>query len=723
MFSKFSIKDSRNKRLYNYFNILLRFFATFFYRLKKFFKNFKNIFSNKIYWYVVYSFFISFVLFLVNYFLLFNIYDIKKVARFDIVADKDLFISGYTYETIEKLKKIPQIKEYYIDIRKIQKNIYNIDQFFLPQIKKDVDKLKKYFNEVEINLILSIRSEYIEYFYNSIKGYLVSKLHNGIEFNDIPKVIVEIDNILDISKLSNDPKEIQKLNAYKKFILRKLSDLIIVNKIFDIQKTLEAQKEYLKNIPTHFEIKKGEILVPKGALINPELLNIIKKMGLDQKFYKIQSYYLIIYFVITFVLSILLLFLFNKLFVKNEEYDYLLDLNLGFFAITLLFINLVVVIKFHFDSIYYIFPFLLFCFIIYYIIGVRFAWLYFGIILTLLELLNYLYYQEMLSISFIVPFIVSSILFFVIFTDDNNEDVLVYSLFNQFLVFFLLSIVVFVLFNFNNPVNVLWWVISVILVFWLGNFLIIYLGKGLGGISYYKLRELLDLNNELLTMLREKAPGTFNHSVRVSELCENCAKAINANPLLVKLGALYHDIGKIDKSNYFAENLEEGQENPHDKIEPHLSAIIIKNHVKKGLEIASKYKLPKKLIDFIRTHHGTTTIWYFYTKALQKAKENKKYEVDINDYKYEGPKPYTKEMVILMICDSIEAASRSLNEISFNSIYKLTENIINRLLNENQFSDSNITFNDINLIKREVINYLLISYHKRISYPAFKKNN
>jgi putative nucleotidyltransferase with HDIG domain len=720
MFSNFSIRDSHNKNLHNYLNILLKFVPTFFYSLKNFFKNLKN---NEIYWNIAYTFFISFGLFLLNYFLLFNVYDIKKVARFDIIADKDLFISGYTYETLEKLKKISQIKEYYIDIRKTQKNIYNIDQFFLPQIKKDTNKLKRYFNEVESNLILSIKSEYVEYSYNSIKGYLILKLQNGVEFNDIPKVIDEIDGILDISRLSGDPKEIQKLNAYKKIILKKISNLIIFNKIFDIQKTLEAQREYLKNIPTHFEIKKGEIVVPKKALINPELLNIIKKMGLDQKFYKIQFYYLVIYSVIVFVLNILLLFLFNKLFAKNEEYDYLFDLNLKFFIITSIFINLVVVIKFYFDSVYFIFPFLLFCFIIYYIIGIRFAWVYFGIILVLLELLNYLYYQEMLNISFIVPFIVSSILFFIIFTNDNNEDFLSYSLFNQFLVFFLLSIIVFVLFNFNNPVNVLWWVISVILVFGLGNFIIIYLGKGLGGISYYKLRELLDLNNELLTMLRERALGTFNHSVRVSELCENCAKAINANPLLVKLGALYHDIGKIDKPNYFAENLEEGQENPHDKIEPHLSALIIKNHVKKGFEIANRYKLPKKLIDFIRTHHGTTIIWYFYTKALQKAKENKKYEIDINDYKYDGPKPYTKEMVILMICDSIEAASRSLNEISFNSIYKLTESIINRLLNEDQFSDSNITLNDINIIKQEVIKYLLISYHKRISYPAFKKSN
>ncbi|MGC8734992.1 MAG: HDIG domain-containing metalloprotein [bacterium] len=389
--------------------------------------------------------------------------------------------------------------------------------------------------------------------------------------------------------------------------------------------------------------------------------------------------------------------------------------------LTIFFINFVVFIKFYLDFVYFVFPFLLFCFIIYHIISIRLAWVYFGVILALLELLNYLYYNSFIDISFIVPFIISGILFFVVFGNIYDEENLSYTLANEYFLFFILSVFVFSLFNIGNSTNILFWVISVSLFYMLGNFLISYFGKGLGGIPYQKVRELLDLNNELLTMLKGEAPGTFNHSIRVSELCENCAKAINANPLLVKLGALYHDIGKIDKPSYFAENLEEGQENPHDKIEPHLSAIIIKNHVKKGIEIANKYKLPRKLIDFIRTHHGTTTIWYFYTKALQKAKENKKYEVDINDYKYDGPKPYTKEMVILMICDSIEAASRSLNEISFNSIYKLTENIINRLFNEDQFSDSNITLNEINIIKQEVINYLLISYHKRVAYPAFKK--
>ena len=183
--------------------------------------------------------FVSLFLFWVNYYLLFVVYDIKKVARFDIVADKDLFITGYTYETLEKLKKISEIKEYSIDIKKTQKTLYNLDQLFLPQLSKDTNKLKYYFNELEISLILSLKNEYVEYFYNVIKGYLTVKLENGIELEDIPDVVKEINDVLDINKLSSNPKEIQKLIAYKKIILTKLPKLIEFNKIFDIQKTLD----------------------------------------------------------------------------------------------------------------------------------------------------------------------------------------------------------------------------------------------------------------------------------------------------------------------------------------------------------------------------------------------------------------------------------------------------------------------------------------------------
>ncbi|MEN3014723.1 MAG: HDIG domain-containing metalloprotein, partial [bacterium] len=190
--------------------------------------------------------------------------------------------------------------------------------------------------------------------------------------------------------------------------------------------------------------------------------------------------------------------------------------------------------------------------------------------------------------------------------------------------------------------------------------------------------------------------------------------------------ALYHDIGKMVRPKYFAENLLEGEKNPHEDKEAFLSASIIKSHISDGLKIAQKYNLPAIIQEFIKTHHGTTTILYFYLKARNLQYSSKKYSFNINeeDFKYPGPKPYTKEMLILMICDSVEAASRSLNDFSYSSLEKLTENIVNRLIQENQFSDVDITFKELKIIKETLVRNLYISYHTRPKYPGYgKKNN
>ncbi|MCX7758246.1 MAG: HDIG domain-containing protein, partial [bacterium] len=196
-------------------------------------------------------------------------------------------------------------------------------------------------------------------------------------------------------------------------------------------------------------------------------------------------------------------------------------------------------------------------------------------------------------------------------------------------------------------------------------------------------------------------------------------------PILVKIGALYHDIGKMNRPKYFAENLVQGEKNPHDEREPYLSASIIKSHVTDGVKLSQKYNLPKIIEDFIRTHHGTTTILYFFIKAKNMQNTSKKYSFEIKeeDFKYPGPKPKTKEMLILMICDSVEAASRSLSEYSYSSIEKLTDNIVNRLIQEKQFSDVDITFKEIGIIKDTLIKNLYISYHVRLKYPSYAKKN
>ena len=240
--------------------------------------------------------------------------------------------------------------------------------------------------------------------------------------------------------------------------------------------------------------------------------------------------------------------------------------------------------------------------------------------------------------------------------------------------------------------------------------------KIFGFLSDLTLMELADTNQKLLRNLAEKAPGTFQHSMQVANLAEEAIYKIGGNPLLVRTGALYHDIGKMNNPIYFIENQRTGF-NPHDTHEFDESARIIISHVNDGVEMAKKHALPEKLIDFIRTHHGTTKVQYFYRSYIKKFPEK---EVDVNMFTYPGPKPYSKETAVLMMADSVEAASRSLSSVDEETISNLVENIINDQMNEGQFDNVDINFKDITLIKTVFKDKLRNIYHARIKYPEKK---
>ena len=237
--------------------------------------------------------------------------------------------------------------------------------------------------------------------------------------------------------------------------------------------------------------------------------------------------------------------------------------------------------------------------------------------------------------------------------------------------------------------------------------------KIFGFISDITLMELSDTNQPLLRKLSEVAPGTFQHSLQVANLSEEVIQKIGGNPLLVRTGALYHDIGKINRPGYFIEN-QTGGISPHKVLSPDNSAQIIIEHVSGGVEIARKNSIPQHVIDFICTHHGNTIVRYFY-HLQQEQHPNKR--VDRSKFTYPGPIPFSKEMVVLMMCDSIEAASRSLKEVNQRNISDLVDNIINYQILEDQYNDANITYREINTAKRIIKNRLLNIYHVRIEYP------
>ena len=236
--------------------------------------------------------------------------------------------------------------------------------------------------------------------------------------------------------------------------------------------------------------------------------------------------------------------------------------------------------------------------------------------------------------------------------------------------------------------------------------------KAFNLVSDVSLLELSDTNSTLLKDLSNKAPGTFHHSLEVANLSETAASAIGANTLLVRVGALYHDIGKINNPSFFSEN-QTSRYSPHKRLTPIESAKIIIDHVSDGVLIAKKNKLPNRVIDFIKTHHGTTRVYYFFKKAI----DSKDLKFEEKDFKYPGPKPFSKETAILMMADSVEAASKSLRDPDIDQISNFVNSIIDKQVEEKQFTECQITFADIETVKKVLIKKLINIYNLRIEYP------
>jgi putative nucleotidyltransferase with HDIG domain len=226
----------------------------------------------------------------------------------------------------------------------------------------------------------------------------------------------------------------------------------------------------------------------------------------------------------------------------------------------------------------------------------------------------------------------------------------------------------------------------------------------------FTLLELADTNLPLMKDLMNKAPGTFHHSLQVANLAESAASNIGANALLCRVGAMYHDIGKMIKPSYFIEN--QNKNNDHDKLKPRMSALVIKAHVSEGVKIARDHNLPEVLVDFIRTHHGTSLIRYFHSKAMESSDN-----VLDDDFRYDGPIPFTKEQGILMLADGVEASCRSMKDTTYSKLEAQINRIVDGNINDEQLSNCPLTFKQIQIIKESFLSILKGVYHSRIEYP------
>jgi len=234
------------------------------------------------------------------------------------------------------------------------------------------------------------------------------------------------------------------------------------------------------------------------------------------------------------------------------------------------------------------------------------------------------------------------------------------------------------------------------------------------------LLELVQFNHPLLRLLAEKAPGTYHHSMTMASLAEAGAAAIGANATLARVGAYFHDVGKIIKPTYFAEN-QKTSRSRHDKLAPRMSSLIIAAHVKDGIALAREYKLPEEVVEFIPMHHGTTRMDFFYSKALEMARqsedETKIDEIKEQDYRYAGPKPQTRETGIMMLADAIEAAVRTIEEPTPQRITDLVDDVVKRRVEQGELDECPLTLQDITKTKEAFVNVLVGIYHTRVKYP------
>ena len=507
--------------------------------------------------------------------------------------------------------------------------------------------------------------------------------------------------------------QLNDANLTAKFIMVDLlADIVKPNVFYDDVFTQRIIDNLVGNISyTKGKVTSGELIILKGDVVEGKKLEMLRslKSESESKVWTESNYNWIVFgYTILVSLALLMLLLFLNKY-RIEIFDDNNKVTFIFINILLMILIQTLVIKYNSDYLYVVplsvlpivlkaffdarlglFAHVLTVLLLGFIVPNSFEFIYLHIIAGIVTILTVseLYKRANIFISVAQITIIYMVTYFAfsIIKEGNASQ---------------LNFDYFLMFSANGLLSFL----SIILIY-------IY-EKLFGLVSDVTLLELSNTNTKLLRELNEKAPGTFQHSMQVANLAEAAANEIGANSMLVRTGALYHDIGKMTNPQYFTEN-QSTSVNPHNELSPRDSAKIIIDHVIRGVELAKKNNIPDRVIDFIRTHHGTTTTYYFYSKEVEMNPDD---EIDKSKFQYKGPIPFSKETAILMMCDAAEAASKSIKEPTAEKIDNLIERIINKQVEDNQFQNSNITLREIELIKKVIKKKLMNIYHVRVEYP------
>ncbi|WP_177161870.1 HD family phosphohydrolase [uncultured Fusobacterium sp.] len=640
-----------------------------------------------------------------------NIFQRNKYIDKDIIKENIYAPRDVKYKDVLKREAI--IKDIVEESEK--KYIY------LPEIGKKYSRgLNEFYDE-----ILQIKEK-------KIKNFDYDFFEENYKLKIAPEIV---DGVLDLSKreINSQRKDLMEIldkvyshgiregetfittMAGKDFKDKELSNIefkvldifTFPNYVYDRERTKFEIKKRVDGIEDQYTtVKAGELVLKKGELLDKEKIQVLNALGIYSFAetvlrFSVTGIYLITVSVIaynivttkfkkelsnkniygaTFLVFALLFFIFRFF---GKDYLYLIPFETGFFLLQIL-VNSAYAFYFGIIALIYITPMINYD-MVYFVITlltILFATRFLGSVKTRVQFINL--GIQLAIVKLIIYFSITFLTFGV------SETVLL-----------------------DSTKIILAGIFSGVLTL----AIVPYLERSFNILSSFKLLELGDLSNPLLRDLSVKTPGTFYHSMMVAAVSEAAAEAIGADPIFTRVASYYHDIGKMKRPKFYVEN-QEGGENPHDKISPFLSALVILAHTKDGFEMAKKYKVPREIRDIMLEHHGTTFLAYFYNKA-KSLDEN----VREDDFRYSGPKPKTKESAIIMLADSIEAAVRSIEHKTYNNIEEMIRKIIFNKLEDGQLKDADLTFKDIETIIKVFTKTIIGIHHVRIKYPGQEKES
>ncbi len=538
-----------------------------------------------------------------------------------------------------------------------------------------------------------------------LKDLLIKLLDKQLEQHVLPG---ELNDVKDTLK-----EEVMDQNYDKNYRLA-LTDILIntiqPNMILNKEETEKRQVKARKQVEdVEKTVRQGEIIVRKGDVVTDEDIIILEKLGLQ----KPRINYLNIIGIIIIIITLILMAVLYLRRYKSEVWE---DINkivlLEMLAVFVLILAKIISI-FQLTYLNYLVPVAAASILATVLIGSETA-LVMTIFLSIMVSLIFDNSFNVLTSGFIAGLVG---IFSVSKLSQRSDLVRAGFYVSLVLIVFILGITII------NPINNWVALVTVLAVGLVNGLLVAILANGLlpyiehlfGLTSSVKLLELSNPSQPLLKRMLVEAPGTYHHSVIVGNLAEAAADDIGADSLLVRVGAYYHDIGKLKRPYFFTDN-QFGGENPHNKLSANLSSLIIKSHVKDGVELAKEYKLPKSIIDIIKQHQGTNLISYFYQQAMEDSKHD---NVEESDFRYDGPKPQSKEAAIIMLADIVEAAVRSkqFNKSNHNRIEGLVRELIREKLTEGQLDESDLTLKDLDIVVNSFVNVLTGIYHQRVEYP------